>query len=168
MRVEFTVPGKPVAKGRPKFARMGTFVRAYTPEKTVNYETLVKVAAAEAMGDREPIEGPVSIIIAIYVPIPVSESRKRSELMASGQILPTKKPDADNVLKAVKDAVNGVVWRDDSQVVDVVLSKRYSLSPRVCVTVEPSGPWVEPIVRQSPQAALELAVPVQVTEAMPF
>jgi Holliday junction resolvase RusA-like endonuclease len=79
------------------------------------------------------MQGPVQLALEVYLQIPASASKKQQALMASGHMLPTKKPDIDNILKAVKDAVNGVVWRDDSQVTDVRLLKRYSTQPRVQV-----------------------------------
>lgn len=72
--------------------------------------------------------------------IPASWSAKRRELAAAGAICATKKPDADNVLKGIKDGCNGIVWRDDAQVVRIHLSKRYSERPQALVrVVETSG-----------------------------
>ncbi|KVN30719.1 endodeoxyribonuclease RusA [Burkholderia pyrrocinia] len=130
-RIEFVVPGKPVAKGRPRFARQGGFVRAYTPEATERYENLVKMAAREAMRDAQPYEGPVRLIVNIGLPIPTSWSAKRQNAAAAGAIGATKKPDADNVVKALKDGMNGVVYADDGQVVDLWISKRYARVPGV-------------------------------------
>ena len=154
--VRFTVPGKPVAKQRPKFSRAGAFVRTYTPEKTVNYESLVRLAASDAMNGARPMEGPVLLTVAINLQIPVSASKKQQALMAANVVMPTKKPDADNVLKAVKDAINGVVWRDDAQVVDITVSKRYSASPCVQVVVEALEPQAEigtSFLERSPEVA---------------
>lgn len=144
MRIEFVVPGHPVAKQRPRFARMGSFVKTYTPEKTVNYESLVRLAAAQVMAGRDPIEGPLNLLVEIFLTIPASASKKQQSLMAQNVVMPTKKPDGDNVLKAVKDAINGVVWRDDAQVVDGHYRKRYSVTPCVRVTVDAAT--VEPQV----------------------
>lgn len=135
MKITFTIPGAPVAKQRPKFARMGNFVRTYTPKETVSYEGLVRYAASQAMQGHEPIEGAIWLLVEIALPIPQSTSKKRQAMMAQGVIPHTKKPDGDNVLKAIKDACNGVVWRDDSQVVDGRYTKRYSVTPGVQVTV---------------------------------
>ena len=135
-RVVFAIPGQPVAKGRPKFARQGSFVRTYTPEKTATYENLVKLAATEAMSGRPPIEGPVELWLDINLQIPASWSKKRQRDAAAGLVAATKKPDADNVLKAVKDGMNGIVWLDDAQAVEYRISKRYSTSPCVQVSVE--------------------------------
>ncbi|KVR05096.1 endodeoxyribonuclease RusA [Burkholderia ubonensis] len=130
-RVEFVVPGKPVAKGRPRFARHGAHVRTFTPEATERYENLVKMAARAAMRDTQPYEGPVRLIVNIGLPIPTSWSQKRQDAAAAGAIGATKKPDADNVVKALKDGMNGVVYADDGQVVDLWISKRYARVPGV-------------------------------------
>jgi Holliday junction resolvase RusA-like endonuclease len=135
-RVVFAIPGQPVAKGRPKFARQGSFVRTYTPEKTATYENLVKLFATQAMSGRPPIEGPVELWLDINLQIPTSWSKKRQRDAAAGLVAATKKPDADNVLKAVKDGMNGIVWLDDAQAVEYRISKRYSTSPCVQVSVE--------------------------------
>lgn len=134
--IVFTVPGQPVAKQRPKFARMGAFVKTYTPKETVNYESLVRYAAAQAMNGADPMEGPLTLNVEIFLTIPASASKKQQLLMRQNIVMPTKKPDGDNVLKAIKDACNGVVWRDDSQIVDGHYRKRYSMTPGVRVTVD--------------------------------
>ncbi|MBU9293086.1 RusA family crossover junction endodeoxyribonuclease [Burkholderia multivorans] len=130
-RVEFVVPGAPVAKGRPKFARRGAHVTIYTPETTERYENLVKMAARAAMRSTAPYAGPIRLIVHIGLPIPASWSMKRQGEAAAGAIGATKKPDADNVVKALKDGMNGVVYVDDGQVVDLWVSKRYARTPGV-------------------------------------
>ena len=133
--VEFLIPGQPVAKGRPKFARRGNFTTTYTPEKTVNYETLVKLSAAEVMAGNAPMVGPLHLRLVINLQIPQSWSKKRQAMAEAGQIAATKKPDADNVLKAVKDGMNAIVYCDDAQVVELAITKRYSITPGVHVVV---------------------------------
>jgi len=135
VELDFYVPGQPIAKGRPKFSTRGGFAKAYTPAKTVNYENLVRYAAAEAMQGAAPIPGPVHLWIHIGLQIPASWSKKRRGLAAEQMIAATKKPDADNVLKAVKDAINGVVFIDDAQVVSIGLLKEYSEIPGVKVRI---------------------------------
>lgn len=132
--ITFTIPGEPVAKGRARsFVRNG-HVAHYTPEKTARYENLVKLAAQQAMGDMAPAEGAVALIVRAFMGIPTSWSQKKQRAAALGEITPTKRPDLDNIVKAVKDGANGVTWKDDSQVVDVIASKRYG-TPRVEVEV---------------------------------
>lgn len=136
--IAFVIPGVPVGKGRPKFARRGNFVTAYTPEKTASYENLVKMAAAEAMAGRDILSGAVSVGIHLFVTPPASWSQKKQNQAIAGQgIYPTSKPDVDNVIKGIFDAMNEIVWKDDKQVVDVVVSKRYCTSARAVVEVMP-------------------------------
>lgn len=139
MMVAFHIPGQPVAKGRPKFARRGAHVVAYTPAKTASYENLVKLAATVAMCGLEPTAAPVALSVSLSMQIPASWSKKRRALAASGAICATKKPDADNVLKALKDGCNGIVWRDDAQVVRIMLEKRYSETPGALIKVIETG-----------------------------
>jgi Holliday junction resolvase RusA-like endonuclease len=135
MIVAFNIPGQPVAKGRPKFARRGAHVVVYTPAATVSYENLVKMAATLAMRGVEPTAGPVALTVSLSMQIPASWSNKRRALAAAGSIAATKKPDADNVLKGIKDGCNGIIWRDDAQVVRIILEKRYAETPSAQVTV---------------------------------
>lgn len=133
--IEFIVPGQPVPKGRPKFARRGKNVVAYTPAKTVAYETLVQRAAGAAMAGREPTARPVRLVVALALQVPASWSKKRQAMAIAGAIRATKKPDADNVLKGLKDGCNGIVWRDDAQVVSIELSKAYGAAPHAAVSI---------------------------------
>lgn len=133
--VTFTVPGQPVGKGRPRVGKVGGFSRLYTPEKTVSYESLVGYSAAQAMAGRGLIEAPVFVTLDIRVQIPASWSRKKQELARVGGYWPATKPDIDNVEKAIFDGMNGVVWKDDVQVVKVTKQKRYSDQPGVEVYV---------------------------------
>lgn len=133
--IQFVVPGQPVGKGRPKFARRGNFVTAYTPEKTASYENLVKIKAEQAMKDRGVIKGAVCVEIRLHVNMPQSWSKKKQALAVAHQIYPTSKPDTDNVIKGIFDALNGIVWFDDKQVVDLYVAKRYSETPRAIVNI---------------------------------
>lgn len=133
--VAFVIPGTPVGKGRPKFARRGNFVSTYTPEKTASYENLVKVKAEEAMAGRQVIDGPVEVAIWLFVTPPASWSQKKQREALAGTIFPTSKPDVDNVLKGIFDAMNEIVWKDDKQAVDVHVTKRYGEIARASVEV---------------------------------
>lgn len=133
--IAFVIPGTPVGKGRPKFARRGNFVTTYTPEKTASYENLVKVKAQEAMIGRPVIEGAVSVVVALYVTPPASWSQKKQRAALAGEIYPTSKPDVDNVIKGIFDACNEIVWRDDKQACDVRVIKRYDHTARAAVEV---------------------------------
>lgn len=133
--IEFIVPGQPVPKGRPKFARRGKGVVAYTPAKTAAYESIVQKAAEAAMMGREPSARPIKLVVNLALEVPASWSNKRRALALAGQIRATKKPDADNVLKGLKDGCNGIVWKDDAQVVCIELWKGYGAVPSASVLV---------------------------------
>lgn len=133
--IAFTIPGQPVGKGRPRMSRRAGFARLYTPEKTASYESRVAMAGHMAMGDCSVLDGPVAVRLDIQVQIPASWSKKKQAAALAGQIHPTTKPDIDNVEKAVFDGLNGVVWKDDVQVVEVSKRKRYGEQPGVVVEV---------------------------------
>ena len=135
--VSFVVPGEAVGKGRPRVSTIGGHARMFTPQKTANYETLIAMAAQQAMQGRELIAGPVLLEMKIAVSVAQSWSKKKTAEALAGDVMPTKKPDADNVLKAICDGINGIVFKDDVQVVNVSLSKRFSETPGVSVRVVP-------------------------------
>lgn len=135
--VQFLVPGEPVGKGRPRIGRVGGHARMFTPEKTANYEGLIALAGTEAMAGRTLLEGAVMVEMRIVLAIPQSMSKKRKAQAIAGELFPTKKPDMDNVIKAIYDGLNGVVWKDDVQVVDAFVRKRYGEVPGVHVRIVP-------------------------------
>lgn len=135
IEIQFTVPGQPVGKGRARAAKRGNFITMYTPEKTANYESLVAHAAHVAMAGKSLISGSVAVDLDIRLQIPASWPKKRKDMAAQGLIAATKKPDADNVEKGIFDGMNGVVWVDDVQVVEVFKRKRYAETPGVVVIV---------------------------------
>ena len=131
-QIQFVIPGPPKGKGRPRFARVGSYVKTYTPEDTASYENLVKVMYKTSCRDTK-LEGQLRADIVCYFPIPSSTSKKKKELMIEGNILHTKKPDCDNVAKIVLDSLNQIAFDDDSQVCTLVVQKRYGTEPRVVV-----------------------------------
>jgi Holliday junction resolvase RusA-like endonuclease len=134
--VTFKVDGDPVGKQRARYAKRGNFVQTYTPDKTRNYEALIKEAAIQAMGSNEILETPVNLYLYIRAPIPKSLPKKRLEACLNGSEKPIKKPDASNVLKSVEDAMNGVVYKDDSQIVNIHVTKVYSSQSGIDVCVK--------------------------------
>ena len=136
-KIEFFVPGAPVGKGRPRAARRGTGVVMFTPEKTAGYEALVAAAASNAMRAEAGslFTGPLEAVLEMRIPIPVSWSKAHKAAALAGAELPTSKPDIDNVVKAILDACNGVVFRDDAQVVMLVATKAFADEPGVRVVI---------------------------------
>jgi Holliday junction resolvase RusA-like endonuclease len=133
-QMNFTVEGTPIGKGRPKFARRGNFVSTYTPTKTRIYEDSIKICAANAMREL-PLKTPVAVFLYIVVPILVSYSKKRKADCLAGIEKPMKKPDIDNVAKCFLDAMNGIVYGDDTQVVSLHVTKVYGTVGQVEVMV---------------------------------
>lgn len=132
--IRFVVPGQPQGKGRARIGRVGAHARMFTPAKTVAYEALVAREAAVVMAGRPLIDGPVWCSVDLHCQIPASWSKRKQAEALAGSVHPTTKPDADNVVKAIFDGLNGVVWRDDVQVVGLTLTKRYSATPCVAFT----------------------------------
>lgn len=133
--ITFTIPGEPVAKGRPRATTVGGHARMYTPAKTAAYEQLVAVYASAAMKKAPLLEHPVRLHLGIYCKVPGTWSKKRRADALAGIERPAKKPDIDNIIKAVADGMNGIVWIDDSQIVELTCSKWYALEPYVSVNV---------------------------------
>ena len=123
------IPGEPKGKGRPRFYNG----HAVTPEGTREYEKLVSAAYISSGG--KYYEGPIGIRIRAYFQIPKSVSKKSQCAMLTGAMKPTKRPDADNIAKIILDALNGVAYKDDSQVIDISVMKMYSAEARVEVEI---------------------------------
>ena len=134
--IQMEIPGVPVAKGRPRLGRYGT----YTPQKTKDYEDKIRMSARRVMAHYRGIilEGALEVIVTVILPVPDSYSKKRRERCLAGLDRPIGRPDLDNYLKCL-DALNGIVWKDDSQVVTMTAQKRYGEEPRMIVTIFKKG-----------------------------
>lgn len=136
--IEFTVYGEPIAQSRPKFTTIHGFARAYDPKKSRDYKDYVRLAAAEK-APAALLEGPLEMTVKIFRPIPKSFSKNKIFAAEAGVLRPITKPDSDNYLKGIKDALKSVIWKDDSQVVDIRVSKWYSHKPRIEVKIDQIG-----------------------------
>ncbi len=136
----FNIPGKPQGKARARTfynPRLGRS-QSVTPEKTVLYESWIKQCFIEQCGSKPGYfnKEPLRVCIYAYFEITKSTPKKEAEQMAKGLLLPTKKPDADNIAKVVCDALNGLAYKDDTQIVNLQIVKRYTKrSPRVSVLI---------------------------------
>ena len=134
--IVFTVPLIPAAKGRPRFARVGQFVRTFTPAKTEEAErNFVALAAPHAPA--APFDGPVGIDLTFMFPIPTSWPKWKQEAAAAGEVEHTSKPDADNVQKLVLDALTGTGrwFRDDAQITTLRSRKLYAAATGTIVRI---------------------------------
>ena len=130
--IKLTIPGEPQGKAR---ARTGKGF-AYTPEKTVLYENLIKSIFMSEGCKRFDGEGrPLEMNIKAYYKIPKSASKNVRQFMLDGHSRPTKKPDLSNVVKVVEDALNNVAYYDDVQIVKITAEKYYSDNPRVEIEI---------------------------------
>lgn len=132
--VQFTVPGEPVGKGRPRFVRITG--RAYTPERTSNFETLVKWEYHRQCGGQKfDDSAQLGIRVEAFFSIPKSKPKKLQKDMELGVVRHTHKPDADNLLKCVADALNHIAYHDDSAIVYAEVVKKYGKTPETRVTI---------------------------------
>jgi Holliday junction resolvase RusA-like endonuclease len=127
--LSINIPGAPIAKKRPRFARRGKFVTTYNPQETEEGK-FICLMQSQINGHKPiPAGTPIYLQAQFHMPFPASMSAKKR-----ATAIHTKKPDVDNMLKFLKDCANGVLWHDDSQVVWVLAQKLYSNSP--CTVVE--------------------------------
>lgn len=126
--VRFTVPGDPIGKQRPRVVKDGDGrSHAYTPKKTKSYEALIASMYEMQSNGRKWMNGEkIEMWICVYYRIPESYGKRRRSDIAAGIEAPTKKPDGDNILKAFQDALQGVAFTDDKQIIDSRVVKDYS------------------------------------------
>lgn len=135
----FTIPGNPKGKARARTfynSRLGRS-QSVTPEKTVLYENYVKECYLTAKKREKWFDGePLQMYITAFFDIPKSTSKKKRQKMLKEEVLPTKKPDIDNIAKVICDALNGIAYHDDTQIVSLNVSKVYAeTEPRVLVGI---------------------------------
>ena len=136
MGITFEVPGEPRGKGRPRFTRDG---RPYTDSETRAYENKIVAYYRKALGAfRWSDTAFIRVKVTCYYQIPKSATKAATAAMQAGTILPSRKPDIDNVLKVVLDALNGVAYKDDSRVVGVEAEKIYSITPKLVIEMKGS------------------------------
>jgi Holliday junction resolvase RusA-like endonuclease len=135
--VVIELAGEVVAKGRPRFAMRGPGQRAiaYTPAKTRHYESDLRLAAQHAMDGRPPLTGALIMRVTASLPVPHSWSKKKQREATAGSVQPTKRPDLDNFWKAAADALNLIVFGDDSQIVEIHARKAYSDRPGLRIEI---------------------------------
>ena len=138
--IKFRYNGEAVGKGRPRVtARQGKFAHAYTPKRTKDFEDAIRFEFMASNCEPMPVykrEQSLKAAVLIGASIPKSYSKKKQALCRDGMIVPAKKPDVDNVLKAVFDALQGYAYEDDSQIVVIVAEKMYSEEPFVEVVLD--------------------------------
>lgn len=128
--IEFVVPGCPVPKGRPRLGRGHT----YTPKRTAEAENVVRSVAQ--LAEVIPLVGSIVMTLDFFLPIPKQWAKAKTQSAMLGTIRPGR-PDLDNLAKTVMDALNEIAFTDDSQIVELVCRKWYSIEPRTVVKIVP-------------------------------
>lgn len=136
MEIKFKISGKPMGKQRPQVCRLNGKSVAYTPLKTIDYEKKVRASYNAVSKTKFEKYTPIEVNITAFFSTPRSVSKKLTNAMLEGRFLPTKKPDCDNIIKIILDALNGVAYHDDSQVCKIKFEKRYAQVPEVEVTIK--------------------------------
>lgn len=145
--VTILIAGETVPAGRPKFGTVrkrdgSSFVTAFTPATTRKWQAEARFIAQQQMGNQPPLSGALTLKLTVYLPIPKSLSRIKTDQALHGILRPTTRPDLDNYIKNL-DAFNNLVWYDDSQIVTLMASKHYSDRPRVEIIVSENVPFVQ-------------------------
>lgn len=139
MNITFCIPGDPQGKARPKVTRLKNgYSHTYTPDKTVAYEELIRLRYCDAAdGFRFEAGKPLRMRVVAIFGIPKSKPKKTQTAMKLNMIRPTKKPDFDNIFKIICDALNGIAYADDAQIVEAQISKIFTASnvPRIEVEI---------------------------------
>ncbi len=130
------MPGAPKGKQRPRICRNNGRSMAYTPRQTVEYKKLIKARYNAVSGAKFDKNEPLVINVVALFQVPKSASKKSKKMMINGQILPTKKPDIDNIAKVVLDALNGICYHDDAQICQICCKKMYAKNPGIQVLIK--------------------------------
>lgn len=131
----FTIPGPPQGKGRPRVTVRGGHTHGYTPAKTAQYERAVRQAYNLSYCGADALTTPIELQITAYMPIPESWPRSKKAAALAEVIKPTVKPDGSNILKSIEDALNGLAYQDDKQIVKGTFKKLYGAWPHVDVEI---------------------------------
>ena len=134
MKVSFIVPGNPQGKARPRVCRINGKSMTYTPKKTVKYEKLIRASYNAVSGAKFEKNVPLEMHILALFYLPKGSTKRFINAALNNEVYPVKKPDCDNIIKVICDALNGLAYHDDSQVCRVYFEKTYAQIP--CVKVE--------------------------------
>jgi Holliday junction resolvase RusA-like endonuclease len=130
--ISFTVYGEPVPWKRPRFN--GKSKHVFEDSKVKAYKQEVITAFEESGGKVYEKDVPLRMSIRFYLSVPKSASERKKENLISS-FFPTKRPDNDNLYKGIADALNGIAYYDDSQIVITHIHKLWSEEPRAEISI---------------------------------
>lgn len=133
--ITIRITGHPVPQGRPRAVAFAGHARLYKPAKSRRWEQDARQEARIVMGDRKPFVGCLIVDLKSFIVPPMGWAAWKRDAALAGRIRPTSKPDVSNLLKAAEDALNGVVWLDDAQIVNAGASKHYAAQPEVQIVI---------------------------------
>ncbi|MEK1366054.1 RusA family crossover junction endodeoxyribonuclease [Limosilactobacillus fermentum] len=138
MKFEFDIA--PVEQARPRATRMSKGIRLYDPKKVAIFKRQLGMLAKQQMLDRglDPFDGPLEVCMEFYRPVQASISQKERARRLSGAHRPTVKPDLSNYIKALEDALNGILWADDNLIISLEAKKYYAERPHLIVEIRSS------------------------------
>ena len=138
MKFEFDI--EPVEQARPRATRMGKGIRLYDPKKVTVFKRQLGYLARQEMQERglEPFNGELTVRFEFYRPVQASISQKERARRLSGVHRPTVKPDLSNYIKALEDALNGILWVDDNLIISLEAKKYYAERPHLTVEIRRS------------------------------
>ena len=136
--IHFKIEGRAQPQGRPRAVRMGKGVRMYDPPKSKAYKQMVaaKVRSYMKINGIQTITEPLAVHLNFYFTPPKSYTKKKLKLIEEGKLHYTKLPDADNLAKSVLDSCNKILFKDDSQIVELNITKQYGKEDCVEVHLE--------------------------------
>jgi Holliday junction resolvase RusA-like endonuclease len=143
-----SLPGKPIAKMRPRFRTRGAYVQTYDKQSKEKAKTRLEIIS---QWPHEPIAGPVGLFLTFYTPIPTSWSKKRQR----EAVWDTTRPDVDNYDKFYLDLMNEIVFKDDNQVVQIFSQKVYSTDPKTEILIRQVQDVEQPLTGPSLAALLD-------------
>jgi len=136
MKIELTILGDPKAQKRHRSFRRGEHIRNYDPSSTEKRDFL---SIVQSKAPERPFDEPLAVMLYFDMPRPKGHygtGRNAGVLKASAPKEHTKKPDIDNLVKFVLDALHGVYWRDDSIITSIWAKKSYSEKPKTIVVID--------------------------------
>lgn len=136
MTIKFNVLGEPKGKQRPRLCKIRGQNVVYTPKQTIEYEKKIRACYRRLLSEKFPRGTPLKINITALFPIPNRFNKEQKSKALNGKIQPTKKPDSDNIIKIILDALNDTAYFDDSQVCGINFIKKYGETPQIIVEIK--------------------------------
>lgn len=141
MTVKFKVLGEPKGKQRPRLCKIRGRSVVYTPKQTTEYEQKIRASYKRLISEKFPKEAPLEIRITALFSIPKKFNKEQRKKALNGEILPKKKPDSDNIIKIILDALNENAYFDDSQVCGINFVKKYGETPQIIIEIKEIKTW---------------------------